>query len=330
MKFLNPIISVNPNTAWQRGFSLAELLVTIAVGTATIGIAFTVAFNNRNLYIKDNARTNTSQNLRVAMDTIGSDIRQAGEYITNRNFPVIILENDAAGDTLVVRRGLEETILPVCSDVSGSNTSISIALPSPVNEQCSRVGRDTDPTEIWPDNIYNWQTLRTGQTGQQGWAFIFDFDNSPTDGEFFTYSGESRVPESTPADPDTPSTYSVTRTAGAWSNSYSTGGANLPSLTLLEERRFSLDGDGNLVLETIDFTTQTGAQFLVNGVTHFQVTVTMQDGTVLTQFQPGDDWSQIASIDVSLSGETFYSATESIDQTLTSSFLPRNVLSFTQ
>ncbi|WP_017327816.1 prepilin-type N-terminal cleavage/methylation domain-containing protein [Synechococcus sp. PCC 7336] len=328
MKSLSKLAPIAKQTLLQSGYTLVELLVGLVVASTTLGLAFTVVFFNRNLYVKDNARINTNQNLRTSLDIIGSDIRQAGEYITDRNFPVLIVQNDPMnGDTLTLRRGLEDTILPVCINVSNGTSNIAIAIPNPVQDECSRVARDADPTEIWPDNIYAWQNLRSSLSGNQARAFIFDVDNSPIDGEYFIYSGEVRNPESTPANPDTPSTYSITSTTSGWTNSYSTGGTELPSLALLEERKFYLDGN-NLVLEITDTEETSGVQPVAGNVTDFQVTVTMQDGTVVNQFSPGDNWSKIASVDVTLSGETSYSATESIEQTLTSSFLPRNVLSF--
>ena len=328
MKLLHSTPTIKEQTKAEMGFTLVELLVGLIISGILAGLAFTVTFHNRNLYVRDNARINTNQNLRAAMDLLGLDIRQAGEYITDRSFPTILLQDDPAGDVLVLRRGLDETSLPVCSDVSGSTTSIAIALPATPIEECGRIARDDDPAQIWPDNIYAWQTYRTTFPSSQVFAFIFDEDNSPDDGEFFLYNDETRVPASTPVDPNTPSTYSVTRTPGTFSNTYSVAGSDVPSLTLLEERRFYLDTSGNLVLETIDSNGQTGAQLVVGSITDFQVTVTLQDGTILTTFNPGDDWSEVASVDVTISGETFFSSTGSISQTLSSSFLPRNILSF--
>ena len=312
-----------------RGYSFLELVVGATLASLTLSLAFSVVFSNRNLYVRDNARINTNQNIRTAIDLIGADVRQTGEFITDRNFPVIVLTDDPVnGDTLTIRRGLEETLLPVCLDVVDGVTDIAIALPNPAIAACSRVAREADASGVWPDNIFTWQTIRQDANGNSINAFIFDEDNSPSDGEFFVYTDERRTPAEAPVTPDSLSTYALTSNNGTWLNSYSPDGANLPTLALLEQRRFWLDENGNLVLDFVDVDGNVNNQFVVSDVTEFQVQLTMQDGTVRTTFNPGDDWSQIASVDITLSGSSAFNATDSIDQTITSSFLPRNVLSF--
>ena len=115
----------------DSGFTLLELLVTTVLGLLLIALILGTITANRRLYKEDIVRTKVNQNLRGAMDIIGSDIRLAGENL-GPTFPAIQLTNGTAGgpDTLILRRNLLPEVLQVCVALTaGSTAKLQFAIP---------------------------------------------------------------------------------------------------------------------------------------------------------------------------------------------------------
>lgn len=315
-----------------KGFSLVELLAASLVGASVIGVAGSLIFFNRNLYLKDSSRTQVNQNLRASVDLIGFDARQAGERLP-ADFPAVILNqagNPAGPDNLIINRALVDVVLNVCDDVnSGSSSSISLAVVPEdlLNTRCL-------PDSVKDAEIATWENYRTSN-GNVVNAYIYDPVTQV--GEFFDYDGVT-----------TSSTeYSLSRDGGSWTNSYPV--VNNPRVYLLEQRTFFLtnlspnppdcfaDTAGTPDVLTLvingDCTNQRFG--LTDNIDDFQAQVCFQSGancvdslTFATSANAATGWTDISSIDVSVTGSTNFAAGRETSRTVESRFFPRNVLSF--
>lgn len=316
----SPDRSFGLNRSFREGYTLLELVIASTLGLAVISLSATAVLFNRGLLLRDTARVEINQSLRASLDIIGADIRQAGENLIRADFPIIIVTDDPVnGDTLTVRRGFSVDILTVCANVTGAN--LVVADTTGTYADCLPAGRTLDPLDTLPDNIYNWQQNRINNSGL---AFIYDPDSR--DGEFFTYINEVRDP-AVFSDPDDPATFTIESSSGTWSGTYLIAG-DRPSLAILSEQQYFIDADGFLTVQVNGDASD--RRRMAEGITDFQVRIIQQDGTVLETFGNsfGDDWSTIQSVEVTLAGASEFAANRNIENTFTSNFLPRNVMSF--
>jgi type IV pilus assembly protein PilW len=217
----------------NQGISLVELLVGSIVALIVLGITFSGALFNRNLFLQDQTRNNVNQNLRSALDILGNDLLQVGEGVGNlQTFPALQVTNGGPGTSseVIIRRQAVSRPLLVCADVTaGSSTPLQVAIPGSLIPGCAP-GADLN-ANIWPDqDVELWanyrQSLPVGSQMVQ--AFIFDGANQ---GETFTYNNEARVPN------DPTGTFEISRSLGNWLGNYVAGSA---SVYLVETRRYRL------------------------------------------------------------------------------------------
>jgi len=299
----------------NKGFTLLELLVTLVVASIITGLALKLIVDQRQLFLNDQIRTQTNQNLRASLDLVGADIKQAGERLTTSTLPVIKIINGATADDpdeLVLQRLIIDQILPVCQTVTKNTTQSTIEVA-----QRGGVGlcnaSFSSPTDILPISLNQWKDSRCVRDGIPGcarttninrvtttnrcaeekdgidreclWAYIYDPANNR--GEFFLYGFED--PKDTPN--TSTNTYRIHRVdGGTWQNTYtySNTSATNPILYILEERRYRLvaNGSDDKVLElTINQQTspnflvdkQTSPIRLVNQLSNFKVQALMQN-----------------------------------------------------
>ena len=293
----------------SSGLTVVELLVAVVVGLIVIGAAFAVAVSSRDLLQADQARTSANQNLRGALDIIGTDVRIAGERLTGRGAPSIAAVVINNGKELTLRRNILEEALPVCEDTSGGNpVTVSLIPPNPtisVYPQCDNSGPRNKNVDEMPDDLEVWKKHRE-DNGDSVLAYIFA---NARGGEFFTYNAES----------SSGAGYSVQRSGGSWGKSYKV--SEETNLYILDERRYRLRDS---VLELIVNGDEGEDDILkvVNNVTDFQVRAVMRDGTEVTNLSntntTREDWKSVSAIRVTLSVD---------GRTLTSEFFPRNIFS---
>lgn len=172
----------------SKGFTLIELLVTFIVSGIVLSLALRLIVDQRQLYVQDQARTQINQNLRAAIDLVGTDIKQTGERLVgNTQFPVVQIINNGSGvgtaDKLVVQRNLVDQALPVCRNISpGSITTSSTTSPSTIDvsvnagagnpplASCpfSNGNASATPPDSWPDNLEQWRNARCSKDGISG------------------------------------------------------------------------------------------------------------------------------------------------------------------
>ncbi len=286
-----------------RGFTLIELLVTSFLGLLLLALTLSATTSNRRLYKYDLVRTRINQNLRSALDIMGMDIRQAGENLFS-TFPAIEITDGGAGapDQLVIRRNTVDEVFNFCQSISAGsgNTTVIVADNAQAQSGCDKTSNTTS---------YNkWSATRLADAAHV--LRIFAYNRSTKLGEYFNYSAES----------STGSQYLLTRSGGSWQNTYNVGSS---SLYILEEWRYRVQ---NGVLQIIVNQDNANPLNVVDGINDFQVQALMQDGTTRTSFIPGDDWSKIKAIRISINGQDT-ALGEALVRTLSADFLPRNILS---
>lgn len=62
----------------EQGFTMIEMLVSIALGLFVLGIAISVFYIQRKTFTLQEDLTNMNQNVRTALDMISGDVRMAG------------------------------------------------------------------------------------------------------------------------------------------------------------------------------------------------------------------------------------------------------------
>lgn len=281
------------------GFTLLELLVATSLGLGVMAMTLSTVLASRNLFRLDTIRTRINQDLRGTMDIIGADIRIAGENL-NSSFPALMIENGGAGapDTLILRRNLLDEVLKVCVEASPSSGNL-IYFASGGAQGC-----------VYADNTHNfdsWQAYRQEEEDLRARAYIFS--TATNDGQWLDYTGEG----------SSGGQYWITTTGGI----AGTYDVNSSAVYIMEEWRFQLAGDTlQLVIDG-----QTAEPFNVAfGIKDFQVRAFMADDTVKEAFDEDEDWTQLRSIEVSITGEDTFRA-QPIERTLTARYFPRNILS---
>ena len=343
----------------NKGFTLIELVVSSLIASVVLLASLGLINQQREAVLRDQVQTEVSQNLRAAIDLIGADIKQAGARLdTKPELPGVSLIQGTAGDpdTLILQRRLLALDLSVCEDVGGNDSTITVAIDAVNNaDDCAfgDIGPDTDgdPSTANPDgltdNLNAFQDFRCAEDGVDGcarttnivgscddecvWAYIYDPVSD--EGEFFQYSFEDE-------NPGTPDTNRIYRgNSGAWQYTYEA--ANQPRIYLLEEREYSLDNDGILVLR-INRQSDASLLSLVNRLEDFQVEIEHPALSTGDEFNPSlapqvtapptwDNWQDIEHIQVDFitenPAESDLFEIDEEERRLSSKFFPRNVLS---
>jgi type IV pilus assembly protein PilW len=324
----------------NKGFTLLELLIALVIASIILGASLLFIVDQRKLFVEDQSRTQVNQNLRAALDLIGTDIKQTGELLAkDTRLPVVQVINSGASGTpdqlVLQRKPYDLTELPVCSTVSGSTSTIDVSF-NPANAVCPFSDGNGNS---FPDNLDQWQTTRCSKDGnttcdrapnatndscvEQGgtdneclWAYIYN--PSTQQGEFFLYAYEDSVS-------GTPTRYRLHRAQSAtpaknnWANTYTYTAPTVanpnptnPIVYILEERRYRLNtSDGVLELILNQQTTAPNTPIrLVNQLSNFKVlaTVITDPSTGATADQttfpvtgpPAYTWRQLQSVKVNL------------------------------
>ena len=285
----------------EAGFTIMELLVVSVLGLTIAALIAASAMTNKRAFGYDIVRTRIDQNLRSAMDVIGSQIRVGGENLTSV-FPAFEVINGAGSlpDTLLVRRNLIDEVLPICTAITSGSTNVNIffAIPSPP-AGCAYSSQGQS---------YNgWRAKRIASGGTVK-AYVYNV--STRLGEFVTYVGETNSGTS----------YSVQKSAGTWANSYTVGTS---SAYILEEWRLALNNNLLTLQQNND---STNINNIASNLNNMQIVLHLSDGTSRNTWTRADPWNNLESIEVTLTGrETFEKRT--ITRQLSSRFFPRNILS---
>lgn len=279
--------------------------MTSFLGLIMLALTLSATTSNRRLYKYDLVRTKINQNMRSALDIMGMDVRQAGENLFP-TFPAIEIVNGAAGapDELVIRRNLLDEVFNLCQALAAGsgNATIFVADNASVQPGCDKTSNAT--------NYSAWNAKRMADGGASHIIDAYIYNRATKLGEYFKYTSES----------STATQYKLTRGSGSWANAYTVGSS---SLYVLEEWRYRVR---NNVLQIVTNQDTANPLNVVDGVQNFQVSALMQDGTTKTTYIPGDDWSLLKAIRISVTGTDTVQG-KPVTRTLSADFFPRNILS---
>jgi type IV pilus assembly protein PilW len=164
--------------------------------------------------------------------------------------------------------------------------------------------------DAWPDNLQAWKAHREAN-GPDILAYIYN----PTTrlGEFFVYDAEDN------------STFHIhKKNADAWANTYDAD--DEARVYILEQLTFQLVDD---VLQCYINNDSANPLHLVNHMVDLQAYAYMRDGSILPALGPGDEWSELRSIEISMIGESSF-GNRQMYRHLQAHFFPRNVLSIAE
>jgi prepilin-type N-terminal cleavage/methylation domain-containing protein len=259
LAFNKVMIAKASKTRNTKGFTLLELIVAAAVSLTILGISLGMMTEQRRWVLGDRTRVDANDNLRLASDFIGQDIKQTAERLeSNSQLPGISIIPGTLGapSTLVLQRQLLTETLPVCQSITAGTSSIDVtvlnglvgttdygsAVPNctysyskPKDGELSTT-TTPDLTTFRPtDNLRAWRTFRCTQNSPAvsgidpcastnsttAWAYIYDPINKR--GEFFQYSGETSgncVTAGFSAPPSTRTCQKIQRVGSSWKYTY--------------------------------------------------------------------------------------------------------------
>jgi type IV pilus assembly protein PilW len=298
--------------ACTEGYSLIEILVSLAVTGVIAAATLTIALSTRGMFETDQHRTTINQNLRAGIDLLGIDVRQAGERLPF-DAPAVQITDGSSGapDELTLRHNMLDYVLPVCKEINAGSAadSVFVARKKVVGQPKVPQGCIPVPDENgdgWPDNLEAWRDYRLANGGE-----VLAFIHNPVtgNGEFFVYDDEDN------------STFHLHKNNSEnWTYSYAPN--QEPRIYILEQRTFRLEGD---VLQVVVNDDTAGALNLVNRIRDLQVRAVFKDGSVQSTLA-GKVWTDLQSLDVTLvAGESFDD--RDMNRTVETRFFPRNILS---
>ncbi len=301
------------------GLTLIELLIALGISSLIIGLVLPLLLGHQRLVKVDQARTSVYQNLRSAMELVGTDVRIAGERLEQRGgpniFPIeIIAGEEGEPDELILRRNLLDYTLPVCDNINAGSSENNINVRQvgnnpPWNSYGECQGH---PNQEVPPELLRWREYRDNHGGE---VRVYIYDPNNQQGEFFVY------------DHDDQSNIQVHRESGSWENDYgvdnnSSSPQNLPRLYVLEEKRYRLNTQNN-ILEMIVNGNEDDKDKIVGGITDFQVRAIMDDGS---EQETVSSWRSLKAIQIYIESVSEVQ-NETVERNLVSRFFPRNILS---
>ena len=265
-----------------------------------MGMALSTVLSNRNLLKYDFIRTKLNQQLKGAIEIAGATAREAGENLS-ANFPAIEIVNGVtSADEVILRRAVVGEILKLCTPISAGTSADQIHFA----DASGTLGC------LYSDNLFNFSSWQANRLEAEGSLLAYAYDSSTKVGEFFEYTGEV----------DTGSELYLERGSGVWENDYS---SITTSIYIIEQWQFKLEED---VLQVIENDYSDDPYNIIFGVSDFQVSINYPDGTSTDSFTVDDNWTQIASLQISITVEDSF-AGKQISRTMEAEFFPRNILS---
>jgi len=286
----------------SRGFTIMELLIASTVGLIITGITLGLTQSSQYVLGKDIARTRLTQNLRGTFDIITSDIRIAGENLSDA-FPAIVLVNGtgAIKDSLTLRRGMLGEVLTLCSAIAVGASTLNYLV----------VGdNSTTPGCGYASNQFAANQFKAVRDGTQGTLRGYILNTGTKSGQFFDYQGNQ----------DTGTELRLLINPVTWGAAYPVSSS---AIYLIDEQQYILESDrikryinGNMANpQTISF-----------GMTQLDFSVMGPTGALAENFSALEDWTSMKYIEMSLAGTDRFAA-RSINRSLKGRLFPRNILS---
>lgn len=288
----------------ESGFTIIEVMVAAFLLLIILTMVGSHIVFQKETFTQGSIRSRLNQNLRGTLDIIGTDIRIGGENLPLA-FPTFLLADGGAGsDTFTVRRSVIEDALPLCTAIAaGSNlATITVADNASTTQGCDYTGNK--------GNFTKWSTYRTEQGGVVK-AYIYNL--ATREGEFIYYTGESDLGSSLMLTSST--------TNGSYTYNYPAGNS---AIYVIEEWSYQVQGDELQIVQNGETAEPLTVMF---GVDLFKVSAEMQDGTTDETLIASDNWTQIRTFQVEITGSETKGG-DVIQRFASSRFFPRNILSF--
>ncbi len=378
----------------SKGFTLLELIVGMVITLIIGGLAMNAFIDASNMFRDDKRNIDNNQNMSAILEMIGNDIKQSGEQINDANFPTVEIKDNiiagtvvTASSTIIVRRALispltlcqtipanvnplPTTLLVADSTLTGATscapgTLTTTTSPTTINRpsaliearryRCKLDDINANYTAIsTTDYCRTTKPTPASADLEQVWAAISDGNGRI---RIFSYNDDIEVTAG--------SKYSIS--VGLFDNGTSTMSATDSRNTgvayntgspiyLIEERRYTLDNDGNLKVSV-----DGGANFstLIKGISRFKVSAKLYSDTTTRAIETapangcvGDtqytckfnfntattdsayNWKTLAGVKVELqakydsTGRSETASTKDLEKlSAIAEFFPRNVLS---
>jgi len=254
------------------------------MGFVILSFAFSGFLSMRQSFVGDTGKADVNQRLKTIFASIGPDMIQVGEGLTDTAFPLLEIEqrtipaklperpSDTVTSDITIRRTLIPQTLTSCTAITaGSTTQPLLVDENPLNTNSFCKRNDNDPIDGWPDTLKLWNQKRTNDPGTIQ-AYIYD--PSTNKGEFFDYKGE--IIEDDKGNPVKPNTTNITAVYKVnldtnnhrWERDYPVGSV----IYLMDQRQYKVDEDNKLRLIVND--TQTFE--LAENTDKLDVTVTLK------------------------------------------------------
>jgi prepilin-type N-terminal cleavage/methylation domain-containing protein len=155
----------------NKGFSLIELVVTMAITSIVIALISQSLLQIQNSFSKDQKRVSANQKMSSVLEIIGREIRQAGELITDTDFPtvqVIPLSTDANPPvSLIVYRAISNPISMCTTHADNAVVNrLFFAVDTAVNLTCQVLPASVAAGNTFPvEQQAGWINQRTAAGG---------------------------------------------------------------------------------------------------------------------------------------------------------------------
>jgi Tfp pilus assembly protein PilE len=191
----------------SRGFTLGEMLVGMAL-TSVLGIIATqsIVSISKN-FTQDQNTTANSQKMSLVLEIIGREIRQAGEFVTDDDFPVIqVKPRGTKGASIIIYRAISEPIYlckqyttgAAVTELTFATDRLAAGAPNASSPACTVETADLRlPSDTFPGKkIDGWITPRTNSTTLIGATPVLPgaiYDSTTKTIIPFIYSGEQKI-----------------------------------------------------------------------------------------------------------------------------------------
>jgi prepilin-type N-terminal cleavage/methylation domain-containing protein len=191
----------------SKGFTLVEMLVGMAL-TSILGIIATQAIVSISKnFTQDQNTTANSQKMSLVLEIIGREIRQAGEFVTDDDFPVIqVKPRGTKGASIIIYRAISEPIYLCRQYTTGATVTeltfatdrLAAGAPNASNPACTVETADLRaPADTFTGKkIDGWITPRTNSTTLIGATRVLPgaiYDSRTKSIIPFIYSGEQKT-----------------------------------------------------------------------------------------------------------------------------------------
>lgn len=267
------------------GFTLLEVIASSVMGLILLAFAFSGFLSMRQSFVGDTGAADVNQRLKTIFASIGPDMQQIGEGLTDTSLPLVEISQRIIPATsatparttsdITLRRTVIPQSLTLCENIAAGSTTAPKVIDDAIGN--CKVDDNEEPKDGWPDTLKLWRDKRINTIGSIR-AYIYDSTNKK--GEFFDYKGEvlknsTGTTITTPSTTGTNKVQTVTLDKGTqtWTNDYPAGSV----IYLMDKRQYKVE-DNKLKLIVND----TETFELTENMDKLDITATLQKETSTT------------------------------------------------